>query len=130
MGRGRHAGVGAPTEAEIMDKILRYEDAINALKVRPARGVHVFPGCHPLCNLLVFSLFKGAVLEGQVPGGGACYAYMLRHADECRALFMDPDEALAVDAAAAAGVARPAPAPLAAGCGRLEGSLQLVSQQA
>ena len=35
---------------------MRYEDSINAL--------------------------KGACLEGQVPGGGACYAYMLRYADE------------------------------------------------
>jgi chaperonin GroEL len=63
--------IGAPTEAEIEDKRLRYEDAINAL--------------------------KGACFMGRVPGGGACYAYMLRYADECRALFTDPEEAVAVD---------------------------------
>ena len=67
--------IGAPTEVEIEDKRLRYEDAINAL--------------------------KGGILEGMVPGGGACYAYMLRFADEARALFPDTpqghDEALAVD---------------------------------
>ena len=67
--------IGAPTEAEIEDKKLRYEDSINAL--------------------------KGGILEGMVPGGGACFAYMLRYADECRALFDDTengkDEALAVD---------------------------------
>ena len=63
--------IGAPTEAEIEDKRLRYEDAINAL--------------------------KGACFMGRVPGGGACYAYMLRYTDECRALFTDPDEAVAVD---------------------------------
>jgi len=64
--------IGAPTEAEIEDKRLRYEDAINAL--------------------------KGAIVEGQVPGGGACYAYMLRFEDECRALFADnEDEGYAVD---------------------------------
>ena len=34
---------------------------------------------------------------GRVPGGGACFAYMLRYADECRAIFDYPDEALAVD---------------------------------
>ena len=33
----------------------------------------------------------------QVPGGGACYAYMVRYADEARALFEKEDEALAVD---------------------------------
>jgi len=63
--------IGAPTEAEIEDKRLRYEDAINAL--------------------------KGACFMGRVPGGGACYAYMLRYTDECRAQFTDPDEAVAVD---------------------------------
>jgi len=68
--------IGAPTETEIEDKRLRYEDAINAL--------------------------KGGIAEGMVPGGGACFAYMLRYADECRALFdldteQGRDEALAVD---------------------------------
>jgi chaperonin GroEL len=63
--------IGAPTEAEIEDKRLRYEDAINAL--------------------------KGGVAEGMVPGGGACYVYMLRYADECRAIFDDPGEEVAVD---------------------------------
>ena len=64
--------IGAPTETEIEDKRLRYEDAINAL--------------------------KGAIAEGQVPGGGACYAYMLRYADECREMLSaNPDEAVAVD---------------------------------
>jgi len=68
--------IGAPTETEIEDKRLRYEDSINAL--------------------------KGAMLEGQVPGGGACYAYMLRFEDECRAIFDDEDEAMAVDVLLAA----------------------------
>ena len=63
--------IGAPTEAEIEDKRLRYEDAINAL--------------------------RGACLEGMVPGGGACYAYMLRFEDEVRAMFTDEDEEVAVD---------------------------------
>jgi chaperonin GroEL len=67
--------IGAPTEVEIEDKRLRYEDAINAL--------------------------KGGIAEGMVPGGGACLAYMVRYADEARALFDDTeqgqDEALAVD---------------------------------
>jgi len=67
--------IGAPTEVEIEDKRLRYEDAINAL--------------------------KGGIAEGMVPGGGACYAYMMRYADEARALFDDTeqgqDEALAVE---------------------------------
>jgi len=67
--------IGAPTEVEIEDKRLRYEDSINAL--------------------------KGGISEGMVPGGGACYAYMLRYADEARTLFDDTeqghDEALAVD---------------------------------
>ena len=63
--------IGAPTEAEIEDKRLRYEDSINAL--------------------------KGACLEGQVPGGGACYAYMLRFEEEARAAITDPDEAAAID---------------------------------
>jgi chaperonin GroEL len=70
--------IGAPTEAQIEDKRLRYEDAINAC--------------------------KGAIAEGMVPGGGACYAYMLRHADEARALFSEAEEeeALAVDVVLAA----------------------------
>jgi len=67
--------IGAYTEAEREDKRLRYEDSINAL--------------------------RGGVAEGMVPGGGACFAYMLRYADEARALFDDSpngqDEALAVD---------------------------------
>lgn len=67
--------IGAPTEAEMVDKRLRYEDSINAL--------------------------KGGIAEGMVPGGGACFAYMLRYADEARALFDQTpngqDEALAVD---------------------------------
>jgi len=64
--------IGAPTEAEIEDKRLRYEDSINAL--------------------------RGGVLEGMVPGGGACYAYMLRFEDEARAMFGDnEEEAIAVD---------------------------------
>ena len=60
-------------ETEIEDKKLRYEDSINAL--------------------------KGAIVEGMVPGGGACYAYMLRYEDEARALFGPgyEDEAAAVD---------------------------------
>lgn len=58
---------------QVEDKRLRYEDAINAC--------------------------KGAIAEGVVPGGGACYVYMLRHADEARALFGEDEaeEALAVD---------------------------------
>ena len=68
--------IGGNTEAEIEDKRLRYEDAINAL--------------------------KGGISEGMVPGGGACYAYMLRYEDEARALFdlespQGRDEAVAVD---------------------------------
>ena len=69
--------IGAPTEAEIEDKRLRYEDAINAL--------------------------KGGIAEGMVPGGGACFAYMLRYADECRNSVFDldtengRDEALGLD---------------------------------
>ena len=53
--------IGGSTEAEIEDKRLRYEDSINAL--------------------------KGGIAEGMVPGGGACFAFMLRYADECRATF-------------------------------------------
>jgi len=64
--------IGGATDAEIEDKRLRYEDSINAL--------------------------KGGIAEGMVPGGGACYAYMLRYADEARALFPeDSEEAVAVD---------------------------------
>mmetsp|Transcript_71257 Transcript_71257/g.130466 ORF Transcript_71257/g.130466 Transcript_71257/m.130466 type:complete len:658 (+) Transcript_71257:41-2014(+) len=63
--------VGGATEAEIEDKCLRFEDAINAL--------------------------KGACKEGMVPGGGSTFTYMLRYADECRATLTDPDELLAVD---------------------------------
>jgi chaperonin GroEL len=68
--------IGGATDTEIEDKRLRYEDAINAL--------------------------KGGVAEGMVPGGGACFAYMLRYADEARALFdletpQGQDEAVAVD---------------------------------
>jgi len=63
--------VGAPTEAEMEDKRLRYEDAINAV--------------------------RGAIAEGMVPGGGACLAYMLRYEDEVRALLPDPEEQAAVD---------------------------------
>jgi chaperonin GroEL len=53
--------IGGATESEIEDKRLRYEDAINAL--------------------------RGGIAEGMVPGGGACFAYMLRYRDEARALF-------------------------------------------
>jgi len=68
--------IGGATDAEIEDKRLRYEDAINAL--------------------------KGGIAEGMVPGGGACFAYMLRYADEARALFdletqEGQDESAAVD---------------------------------
>jgi chaperonin GroEL len=68
--------IGGATETEIEDKRLRYEDAINAL--------------------------KGGVAEGMLPGGGACFAYMLRYEDEARALFdmetqQGRDEAVAVD---------------------------------
>ncbi len=68
--------IGGATEVEIEDKRLRYEDSINAL--------------------------KGGIAEGMVPGGGACFAYMLRYADECRATFDTAtengrDEVLAVD---------------------------------
>ena len=64
--------IGGATEPEIEDKRLRYEDAINAL--------------------------KGGIAEGMVPGGGACYAYMLRYADEARALFREgSEEVVAVD---------------------------------
>merc|ERR1719218_165832 len=57
--------IGGATEVEIEDKRLRYEDAINAL--------------------------KGGIAEGMVPGGGACFAYMLRYADEARAIFDDTE---------------------------------------
>jgi len=63
--------VGAPTEAEMEDKRLRYEDAINAL--------------------------RGAISEGMVPGGGACLAYMLRYADEARESLPLEEERAAVD---------------------------------
>merc|ERR1719201_2704129 len=68
--------IGGATDTEIEDKRLRYEDAINAL--------------------------KGGIAEGMVPGGGACFAYMKRYADEARALFdldtqQGQDEALAVN---------------------------------
>ena len=68
--------IGAPTEAEVEDKRLRYEDAINAL--------------------------KGGIAEGMVPGGGACFAYMLRYEEDARALFdlstaQGSEESLAVD---------------------------------
>merc|ERR1719326_2814613 len=68
--------IGGATDAEIEDKRLRYEDAINAL--------------------------KGGIAMGMVPGGGACFAYMLRYADEARAIFdletqQGRDEAVAVD---------------------------------
>jgi len=62
--------LGAATEAELEDKKLRYEDAINAL--------------------------KGGIAEGMVPGGGSTYAYMMRYADEMREI-MGPEEDLAVD---------------------------------
>ena len=54
-----------------MDKQLRYEDAINAL--------------------------KGGIVEGVVPGGGACLAYMTKYADELREAIPDEEEQLAVD---------------------------------
>jgi len=63
--------IGAPTDVEIEDKRLRYEDAINAL--------------------------KGGIIEGMVPGGGACYAYMLRYKEEAEALFADEEERVAVE---------------------------------
>jgi len=64
--------VGAPTEVEMEDKRLRYEDAINAV--------------------------RGAIAEGMVPGGGSCLAYMLRLADEARAVVgTNEEERLAVD---------------------------------
>jgi len=63
--------VGAPTEAEAKDRVLRYEDAINAL--------------------------TGAICEGMVPGGGSCLAYMTRYADECKATLPNDEERLAVD---------------------------------
>merc|ERR1719326_624615 len=68
--------IGGATDTEIEDKRLRYEDAINAL--------------------------KGGIAEGMVPGGGSCFAYMLRYADEARALFdletqEGRDESAAVD---------------------------------
>lgn len=62
--------LGAATEAELEDKKLRYEDAINAL--------------------------KGGIAEGMVPGGGTTYAYMTRYADEMREI-MGPEEDLAAD---------------------------------
>jgi len=68
--------VGAPTEAEMEDKRLRYEDAINAV--------------------------RGAIAEGMVPGGGACLAYMLRYEDEVRTLLPDDEEQAAVDVLLAA----------------------------
>ncbi|EOD15264.1 heat shock protein 60 [Emiliania huxleyi CCMP1516] len=68
--------VGAPTETEVVDKKLRYEDAINAV--------------------------RGAIVEGMVPGGGACLAYVTRFADEARAAIPDPDERVAVDVLVAA----------------------------
>lgn len=62
--------VGGATEAETADRMLRYEDAVNA--------------------------GKGAIAEGIVPGGGATYAFMTRYADECRET-LDGDEKAAVD---------------------------------
>ena len=62
--------VGATTEVEIADRKLRYEDAINAL--------------------------TGAIIEGQVPGGGASLAYVTRFADEARE-GLSEDEQVAVD---------------------------------
>lgn len=63
--------IGGSSDAEVEDKRLRYEDAINAL--------------------------TGACMEGMVPGGGACYTYMTRYADEARAIFDTKEEAIAVD---------------------------------
>lgn len=63
--------VGAPTETEIENNCLRYEDAINAL--------------------------NGAIAEGMLPGGGSALVYVTRYADEARALFTDEDEGHAVD---------------------------------
>jgi len=62
--------VGAPTEAEMEDKRLRYEDSINAV--------------------------RGGIAEGMVPGGGACLAYMLRYEDELREAIPDEEEGMAV----------------------------------
>jgi len=63
--------VGGSSEQEVEDKVLRYEDAVNAL--------------------------QSAVELGIVPGGGSTFIYMLRYADECRALFDDEEERKAVD---------------------------------
>jgi len=63
--------LGAATETELEDKRLRYEDAINAL--------------------------KGGIAEGMVPGGGSCYAYMTRYAEEIKASLPDEEERLATD---------------------------------
>jgi len=63
--------LGAATETELEDKRLRYEDAINAL--------------------------KGGIAEGMVPGGGSCYAYMTRYAEEIKASLPDDEERLATD---------------------------------
>jgi len=68
--------VGAATETEINDRVLRYEDAINAL--------------------------RGAISEGKVPGGGACLNYMTRFADEARAVCANEEEAVAIDVLVAA----------------------------
>jgi len=68
--------LGAATETELEDKRLRYEDAINAL--------------------------KGGIAEGMVPGGGSCYAYMTRFAEEMKASLPDDEERLAADLLVAA----------------------------
>lgn len=63
--------VGGATDTEIKDKMLRYEDAVNAL--------------------------RGAIAEGMLPGGGACLAYMRRYKDECKATLESEEEKVAVD---------------------------------
>ena len=63
--------VGGATDTEIKDKMLRYEDATNAL--------------------------RGAIAEGMLPGGGSTLAFMRRYKDDCKASIESEDEKVSVD---------------------------------
>ena len=63
--------VGGATDTEIKDKMLRYEDATNAL--------------------------RGAIAEGMLPGGGSTLAFMRRYKNDCKESIKCKEEQVAVD---------------------------------
>ena len=86
--------LGAATETELEDKRLRYKATPTPT---PTPSLTLTPTPTPTRYEDAINALKGGIAEGMVPGGGSCYAYMMRYIDEIKASLPDDEERLATD---------------------------------